>query len=78
MDDKTPFSETIPQNIMDSIISEIQDDLFDNWMNSLSDEGNEWLDYNFFMFADDDVKKQYNEYYGYTQDDEYYLPIEGE
>ena len=72
------FSETIPQHIIDSIITDIQDNLFNNWMNSLSDEGNEWVDYNFFMYADNDVKKQYNEHYEYTKDDEYYLPIEGE
>jgi hypothetical protein len=29
-------------------------------------------------YASDDLKKQYNEYYGYTYDDEYYLVLSTE
>lgn len=67
------FSDTVNEMILDSITMEIQENLFDQWNNSNLDEGILYAEYRFFEYASDDVKQQYNEFYGYGVNDEYYL-----
>ena len=67
------FSDNVNQMVLDYIQQEISEHLFDEWNNSNCDEGMEYAEYRFFEFADDATKQAYNEFYGYKEDDEYYL-----
>lgn len=67
------FSDNVNQMVLDAIETDIKDELFDQWNSSNCDEGLEYAEWRFFEFADEDIKQQYNEFYGYKEDDEYYL-----
>lgn len=67
------FTDTIGEHITGAMEQEIAEDLFDQWNSSNLDEGNEYAEYRFMEFASPELKQQYNEYYGYTEKDEYYL-----
>lgn len=67
------FAETVDQDILDDIQSEIQDELFQQWSDSHLDEGIEYAEYRFFQFANSPIKELYNKFYGYKEGDEYYL-----
>lgn len=67
------FSDNINQMVLDGIQSDISDELFEQWNNTNIDEGMEYAEYQFFSFATPDIKQAYNEFYGYTEKDEYYL-----
>ena len=55
------------------MIQEIGEDLFDNWANACLDEGEDYAEREFMAYGSPELKKQYNEFYGYTEKDEYYL-----
>jgi hypothetical protein len=55
------------------MIQEISEDLFENWSNACLDEGEDYAEYEFMSYASPDLKKQYNDFYGYTEGDDYYL-----
>ena len=67
------FMNTVGQHQLDAIQFDIEEHLFEDWSNSNADEGPEYAEWRFMEFAPDDIKKQYNEFYGYTEKDEYYL-----
>ena len=67
------FIDTVAEHITGAMIQEISEDLFDNWANACLDEGAEYAEREFMAYASPDLKKQYNEFYGYTEKDESYL-----
>ena len=67
------FIDTVAEHITGAMIQEISEDLFDNWANACLDEGEDYAEREFMAYASDDLKKQYNEFYGYTEEDESYL-----
>lgn len=67
------FGDTVNEFILGGIQADIEEHLFEQWSNSNADEGPEYMEWQFFSFASDDIKKQYNEFYGYKEGDEYYL-----
>lgn len=67
------FIDTVAEHITGAMTQEIAEDLFDNWNNNNLEEGSEYAEREFMAYASDDLKKQYNEYYGYTEKDGYYL-----
>ena len=67
------FIDTVAEHITGAMIQEISEDLFDNWSNKNLDEGAEYAEYEFMAYASPELKKQYNEFYGYTEKDEFYL-----
>jgi hypothetical protein len=67
------FIDTLAQHVVDVMNDEISEQLLDDWNNSNLDEGQEYAEFKFMEFASDDLKKQYNEYYGYVEGDEYFL-----
>ena len=67
------FIDTVAEHITGAMIQEIGEELFDNWSNACLDEGTDYAEYRFMEYASDELKQQYNEYYGYTEKDEYYL-----
>jgi hypothetical protein len=72
------FIDTVAEHITGAMEQEIAEDLYDNWSNNNLEEGSEYAEQAFMSYASDDLKKQYNEYYGYTYDDEYYLVLSTE
>ena len=67
------FTDSLGEHIMGAIQVDIEEHLFEQWNNSNLDEGVEYAEWLFLQFAPDSVKQSYNEYYGYTENDEYYL-----
>ena len=67
------FLDTVAEHITGAMQQEIADDLFDQWSNKNCDEGPEYAERQFMAYASDDLKKQYNEFYGYTEKDVDYL-----
>ena len=67
------FIDTLAQHVVDVMNDEISEQLLDDWNNSNLDEGQEYAEFKFMEFASDDLKKQYNEYYGYVEGDDYFL-----
>ncbi len=67
------FIDTVAEHITGAMIQEIGEDLFDNWANACLDEGEDYAEHEFMAYASPELKQQYNEFYGYTEKDEYYL-----
>lgn len=67
------FMDTIAEHILGAMQQEIAEDLYSNWSDKNCDEGPEYAEREFMGYASDDLKKQYNAYYGYTEEDESYL-----
>ncbi len=67
------FIDTLAEHITGAIQQEISEDLFDQWSNKNLDEGSDYAEYMFMQYASDDLKQQYNEYYGYIEGDEFLL-----
>ena len=67
------FIDTVAEHITGAMIQEISEDLFENWSNACLDEGEDYAEREFMAYGSPELKKQYNEFYGYTEKDEYYL-----
>ena len=67
------FIDTLAQHVVDVMNDEISEQLLDDWNNSNLDEGQDYAEFKFMEFASDDLKKQYNDYYGYVEGDDYFL-----
>ena len=67
------FIDTIAEHITGAIQQEIGEELFDQWSNKNLDEGSDYAEWQFMQYASDDLKQQYNEYYGYIEGDEFLL-----
>ena len=67
------FIDTVAEHITGAMQQEIGEELYDQWSNKNCDEGPEYAEYEFMAYASPELKQQYNEYYGYTEKDEYYL-----
>ena len=68
-----PFTDTVGEHILGAIQVDIEQSLFEDWNQSNLDEGAEFAEYKFMQFAPLNLKQSYNEYYGYTEKDEFYL-----
>ena len=64
------FIDTIAEHITGAIQQEIGEELFDQWSANNLDEGEAYAEFMFMRFASDELKQQYNEYYGYIEGDE--------
>jgi hypothetical protein len=67
------FVDTLAQHVVDVMNNEISEQLLEDWSNNNLDEGEAYAEFKFMEFASDDLKKQYNEYYGYVEGDDYFL-----
>jgi hypothetical protein len=64
--------------INDLIVDDIKNDLFDNWLDSHTDEGSEYVEYKIMQYASEDLQQAYNVHYGLTMDDDnYFVPANG-
>lgn len=69
------FLDTVNQMSLDAIDEDIKDHLLDQWIDSIADEGPEYVEYKVMGFAGPILQKQYNEYYGLTKDDDFYFEV---
>jgi hypothetical protein len=69
------FLDTVNQMSLDAIDEDIKDHLLDQWINTHADEGPEYIEHGFMMFAGPELQKQYNEYYKLTKDDDFYFEV---
>ena len=67
------FIDTLAEHITGAIQQEISEELFDQWSNKNLDEGSDYAENQFMQYASDELKQQYNEYYGYIEGDEFLL-----
>ena len=67
------FIDTVAEHITGAMQQEIAEQLFDDWSNKNLDEGSDYAEWQFMAYASDELKQQYNEYYGYIEGDEYCL-----
>jgi hypothetical protein len=67
------FIDTIAEHITGAMQQEIGEELFDQWSYNHLEEGEEYAENQFMQYASDDLKKQYNDFYGYVEGDDYYL-----
>ena len=72
-DNMEAFTDTVGEHILGAIQVDIEQSLFEDWNQSNLDEGAEFAEYRFMQFAPLNLKQSYNEYYGYTEKDEFYL-----
>jgi hypothetical protein len=67
------FIDTIAEHKVALLQKEIGEELFDQWSYNNLEEGEEYAENKFMQNASPELKQQYNEYYGYTEKDEFYL-----
>ena len=67
------FIDTIAEHITGAIQQEISEHLFDQWSYNNLESGSDYAEWQFMSFASDELKQQYNEYYGYIEGDEFLL-----
>jgi hypothetical protein len=68
------FLENINQMVIDAAVTDIQEHLFDEWMNANLDEGTYFSDRRFAeMSGDKFLYDEFNKHYGLTEKDDDYL-----
>lgn len=69
------FVESLNQMTQDALDEDIKDHLLQMWVDSLADEGPEYMEWKLMYYASDELKRQYNEYYNLAENDEYYFTV---
>lgn len=73
------FLDNENQMIVDAVIDEVAERLFDDWYNSHLDEGELYADFRLLLLADNNyLNNRFNQYYDLKPGDEYYLEFEKE
>ena len=67
------FIDTVAEHITGAMQQEIAVHLFDQWSYNNLESGEDYAENQFMQFASDELKQQYNEYYGYIEGDEFLL-----
>ena len=68
------FLENENQMVIDAEMSEIAEQLLQDWINSNLDEGQLYSDYQIaYMSNSNYLKGRFNQYYNLTPEDQYYL-----
>jgi len=73
IEDADRFGDGVAQHITDAIENDIANSLYENWRDTNLDEGIAYAEWQFFSYADRNIKDKYNEFYGYGVTDEYCL-----
>ena len=68
------FLDNENQMVIDAIIEEVSEQLFDDWNNANLDEGEMYADYRILELAGNNyLNRRFNEFYDLKEGDEYYL-----
>lgn len=69
------FLDEENEQVIDLVIQEVAEQLFNDWYNARLDEGQLYADYRFLLLADNNyLNGRYNQYYDLKPGDEYYMP----
>ena len=67
------------QEVVDAVIKEVSEQLFEDWNNANLDEGEIYADYRILELAGDNyLNGRFNQYYDLKEGDEYYLDFNEE
>ena len=69
------FTDTVNDMILGAMQQEIAEHLFEQWDQSNLNEGNDYAEFKFMEFASDELKRDYNTFYGLTSTDPYYFNV---
>jgi hypothetical protein len=69
------FTDTVNEMLLGAIQQDIAEHLFEQWDQSNLDEGVEYAEFKFMEFAPDNLKKDYNTFYGLTSTSPYYFNV---
>ena len=73
LNDRGSFLDDENQMLIDAVITEISEQLFEDWNSSNLDEGTFYADYQIALMTDDKyIKSKFNEFYELTPEDEEY------
>ena len=73
------FLDKENEQVVDLIIQEVAEQLFNDWHNALLDEGELYADFRLLLLANDDyLNRRFNEHYNLKPGDEYYLEFQEE
>jgi hypothetical protein len=76
LNDRGSFLDDENQMLVDSIITEISEQLFEDWNSSNLDEGTFYADYQIALMCNDKyIKSKFNEFYELTPEDEEYFNV---
>lgn len=68
------FLDNENQMVVDAIIQELSEQLFEDWHNANLDEGEVYADYRILELAGNNyLNRRFNEFYDLKEGDEYYL-----
>ena len=68
--------ENVPQHLKDAVFTEIADTLLQQWIESLADEGQYYLEHHIAsMSGDNEFAKAFNEFYELTPGDKDYIDV---
>jgi len=68
------FLEDVNQMVIDSVYSEIADQLLDDWINSNLNEGQYYADKQFALMSSDSyIQSEFNKFYELKEGDEGYI-----
>ena len=71
------FLDDENQMVIDAIMSEIADQLLDDWIQSNLDEGQLYADWQIADRCDSNyLKDRFNQFYELTPEDQYYVEVE--
>jgi len=73
------FLDKENEQVVDLVIQEVAEQLFNDWHNALLDEGELYADFRLLLLANDDyLNRRFNEHYNLKPGDEYYLEFQEE
>ena len=68
--------ENVPQPLKEAVFTEIADTLLQQWIDSLADEGQYYLDHQIAsMSGDEEFAKAFNKFYELTPEDKDYINV---
>ena len=68
------FFDDENQMVVDAVIQEVSEQLFEDWNNANLDEGEIYADYRILELAGNNyLNRRFNEFYDLKEGDEYYL-----
>ena len=69
--------DNIPDHVRDEVFSDIADQLLDDWINANLDESTYFADLQIaYRSSDPSLRKQFNEFYNLTPDNDDYFEVE--
>ena len=77
LNDRGSFLDDENQMLIDAVITDISEQLFEDWNSANLDEGTFYADYQIALLSDNNyLKGKFNKFYDLTPEDDEYLEVE--